>query len=98
MAEYVCELALLQSDLGPYPQAEIAASAVLLARLALKKGTGKFEFSSTLFMVSYGILNNNKKRSSLLYLIIMCDWSGISAFYIKGCKMKFLGALPIALQ
>ena len=55
MAEYVCELALLQSDLGPYPQAEIAASAVLLARLALKKGTGKFEFSSTLFMVSYGI-------------------------------------------
>ena len=41
LAEYICELALLQSDLGPFPQAEIAACAVLLARLSQK--LGRFE-------------------------------------------------------
>jgi hypothetical protein len=38
LAEYVCELALLQSELGAYIQSEVAASSVLLTNFALKKG------------------------------------------------------------
>ena len=38
LAEYICELALLQSELGTYKQSEVAACSVLLANLALKKG------------------------------------------------------------
>lgn len=33
LAEYVCELVLLQCDIGTYSQAEVAAACVLLARL-----------------------------------------------------------------
>ena len=41
LAEYICELGLLQSDFGIYPQAQVSASAILLARLAQKKGKYK---------------------------------------------------------
>ena len=37
-AQYICELALLQSDMGDYPQAKVAAASVLLARLSLQQG------------------------------------------------------------
>ena len=33
VAEYICEMALLQSDLGQYPLAEIAAGCTLLATM-----------------------------------------------------------------
>lgn len=38
LAEYICELSLLQAEMGQYSPAEIAASSVLLARLLLKLG------------------------------------------------------------
>ncbi len=38
LAEYICEQSLLQSDLGHFKQAELGASAVLLAQLSQKKG------------------------------------------------------------
>ncbi|XP_064644343.1 cyclin-F-like [Lineus longissimus] len=37
LSEYVCELALLQSELGAYRQSEVAACSLLLSNLALKK-------------------------------------------------------------
>ncbi|XP_061174985.1 cyclin-F-like isoform X2 [Saccostrea echinata] len=36
LAEYICELTLLQAEMGQYSPAEIAASCVLLARLLMK--------------------------------------------------------------
>ena len=38
LAEYVCELVLLQCDIGTYSQAEVAAACVLLARLLHRAG------------------------------------------------------------
>ena len=38
MCEFICELALLQSDLGDYPQGQVASCSILLARLCMKKG------------------------------------------------------------
>ena len=38
LAEYFCELALLQSELGDFPVAEVAASCVLFSRLVQKLG------------------------------------------------------------
>ena len=38
LAEYFCELALLQSDMGDFPVAQVAASCVLLARIVKQKG------------------------------------------------------------
>lgn len=38
LAEYVCELVLLQCDIGTYSQAQVAAACVLLARLLHRRG------------------------------------------------------------
>ncbi len=38
LAEYYCELSLLQSELGTMSQAQVAASCILLARLTRKTG------------------------------------------------------------
>lgn len=38
LAEYICELSLLQAEMGQYSPAEIAASCVLLAKLLMKLG------------------------------------------------------------
>ena len=38
LSQYICELALLQAEMGQYSPAETAASAVLLARLLTKAG------------------------------------------------------------
>lgn len=38
LSEYIVELSLLQSELGQYPTAQIAAAAILLARLTKVKG------------------------------------------------------------
>ena len=38
LSEYIVELSLLHSELGQYSPAQIAAAAVLLARLATAKG------------------------------------------------------------
>ncbi|XP_067671880.1 cyclin-F-like [Haliotis asinina] len=39
LAEYICELSLLQAEMGQYSPAEIAASCVLLARILVKMET-----------------------------------------------------------
>lgn len=38
LAEYICELCILQAEMGQYSPAEIAASCVLLARVLMKHG------------------------------------------------------------
>lgn len=45
LAEYICELTLLQAEMGQYSPAEIAASCVLLARLLMKLGMTLFHYS-----------------------------------------------------
>lgn len=45
LAEYICELTLLQAEMGQYSPAEIAASCVLLARLLMKLGMSLFHYS-----------------------------------------------------
>ena len=41
LTQYICELALLQAEMGQYSPAEVAASAILLARLLVKMGKTK---------------------------------------------------------
>ena len=50
LAQYICEVSLLQSDLGDYPQALVAAAAVLLARLTNGEGLCERVSKSTDFM------------------------------------------------
>ena len=38
LAEYICELSLLQAEMGQYSPAEIATASILLTRLLLKLG------------------------------------------------------------
>ena len=38
LTQYICELALLQAEMGQYSPAEVAASAILLSRLLVKMG------------------------------------------------------------
>ena len=39
LADYICEMALLHTELSHYSSSEIAASCVLLSRLATAEGT-----------------------------------------------------------
>ena len=45
LTQYICELALLQAEMGQYSPAEVAASSVLLSRLLVKMGK-QLEISS----------------------------------------------------
>ena len=38
LSQYICELALLQAEMGQYSPSETAASAILLSRLFMKMG------------------------------------------------------------
>ena len=38
LSQYICELALLQAEMGQYSPSETAASAILLSRLLMKMG------------------------------------------------------------
>lgn len=80
LAEYICELTLLQAEMGQYSPAEIAASCVLLARLLMKLGMTLFHYSFITCILMYlGCLFNflfkyrRKKKCVLsINLIKMC--------------------------
>ena len=46
LTQYICELALLQAEMGQYSPAEVAASSVLLSRLLVKMGKHFIAISS----------------------------------------------------
>lgn len=64
LAEYICELTLLQAEMGQYSPAEIAASCVLLARLLMKLGMSLFHYSfySMSFYISGLTISQSKLK------------------------------------
>lgn len=82
LAEYICELTLLQAEMGQYSPAEIAASCVLLARLLMKLGMSLFHYSfitCNLNVPVFGVLirffiqiQKKKKCVLSINLIKMC--------------------------
>lgn len=68
LAEYICELTLLQAEMGQYSPAEIAASCVLLARLLMKLGMSLFHYSfitcnfNVFIWVAYSIFYSNTEE------------------------------------
>lgn len=77
LAEYICELTLLQAEMGQYSPAEIAASCVLLARLLMKLGMSLFRYSfitctgnfNVFIWVAYSIFYSNTEEKKCVLSI-----------------------------
>ena len=62
LTQYICELALLQAEMGQYSPAEVAASSVLLSRLLVKIGKHNYLYDLNLYMTRKRTIGHIKQN------------------------------------